>query len=148
MIPLLAAALALAACENPVQVGDEEHAEAGGVVILDAGTGEVLARSLEGRRPFDRPLRLAAGQAVEVQVRFLDAADPDDLDHAFAPHEEEGESLRVTVGNPAVATFLLVEEGDGEVRGVAPGTTTLRFDLMHGEHPDFESGDLMVEVTP
>lgn len=141
LIPLLG----LAACDNPVDE-DDDHPEAGGVVVLLEGTNTVLAQSIGANQPFNQPIQLRVGQALEVEIKFLDADAPQDLSRAFLPHEDEGESLRVTVANPAVASFDF--HGDhGDFDGVAVGTTTAQVQLFHGTHSDFDSGPLSIVVT-
>ena len=139
----LTAVLSTAACsDNPVQ--PDEHPEAGGVVILDAD-GAVLARSVGESVAFDQPIVLGAGTVTEVTILFLDADDPDNLGSAFAPDDEEGQSLRVTIGNEAVAEYQ--DHGDhGDLAAVAAGQTTAVIDLMHGSHSDFQSGLLTITV--
>ena len=130
----LAMILGAAGCDDPLE--PEEHAEAGGVVLLAAGSGTVLSRSIGANAAFDAPLTVPLGGTLEVRVLFLDEAAPADLDRAFPPHEDEGESLRVTVAH-----------GDhGDFSGLAAGTTTASVDLLHGDHADFESGDLTIVV--
>jgi hypothetical protein len=142
-LPLIAAAVMFStACDNPVKPAD--HPEAGGVVILDAGTGVVLTQSI-GNDNFVLPLVLTLGQTLEVEILFLDADNPTDLDRAFHPHEDEGESLRVTITNEAIVTYH--DHGDhGDFEPLAVGATTVRFALWHGNHPDFESGSLTITV--
>jgi hypothetical protein len=142
--PLVVAALLLsAACDNPV--APEDHADAGGVVILDAGTGAVLAQSVGALADFSQPLNLTLGQALEVEILFLDASDPTDLDRAFHPHEEDGESLRVTITNEAIVEYHA--HGDhGDFEPMAAGQTTARIELWHGNHADFRSGLLTIIV--
>ena len=143
--PLLTLVMILAAtgCDDPLE--PEEHAEAGGVVLLATGSGTVLSRSIGANAAFDAPLTVPLGGTLEVRVLFLDEAAPADLDRAFPPHEDEGESLRVTVANGAIASFTA--HGDhGDFSGLAAGTTTASVDLLHGDHADFESGDLTIVV--
>ncbi|MBA2669511.1 MAG: hypothetical protein H0U67_03985 [Gemmatimonadetes bacterium] len=145
--PLLTGLLVVftaAACDGPLD--PEEHPEAGGVVILQRGTNTVLARSVGARAAFDKPLQLRVGQAAEVEVKFLDSDNPNDLSRAFLPDETEGESLVLTVANPAIAAFDF--HGDhGDFEGLAPGTTTATVQLFHGGHSDFDSGTLTINVT-
>lgn len=143
-LPLAAAVLVLAAaCDNPVSPTD--HPEAGGVVILDAGTGAVLATALGANTAFDTQLSLTTGQVLEAEVKFLDAAAPADLARAFFPDEGEGESLRVIVADEAIVSYD--DHGDhGDFTAHATGQTTVQFELMHGSHADFRSGFLTVVV--
>ena len=74
------------------------------MVLLATGSGTVLSRSIGANAAFDAPLTVPLGGTLEVRVLFLDEAAPADLDRAFPPHEDEGESLRVTVANGAIAS--------------------------------------------
>ena len=145
LAPLALGAIALvaASCGDPLQPDD--HPDAGGVVVFAEGTRNVLAMSVGAGVAFDNPITVPLGGTLEVEVLFLDADDPANLDLAFLPRAAEGESLRATVANPAIAGFDL--HGDhADFEGLAPGTTTVRFDLMHGSHSDFASGPLTVTV--
>lgn len=140
---LALAAMTAAACDNPVQ--PEHHPEAGGIVIFSAGTTTVLAQSVGANVDFTMSLDLTVGEPLEVEVMFLDASDPDNPGLAFHPDADEGESLRVTVTNPAVVEYH-DHDDHGDFEPVAAGTTTVVFQLRHGDHPDFESGDLTIVV--
>jgi hypothetical protein len=136
-------ALTAAACNNPVQ--PEEHPEAGGVVIFSAGTTTVLAQSVGATVDFTTTLNLTVGTPLDVEVMFLNASDPTNPSLAFHPDADEGESLRVTVANPAVVEYH-DHDDHGDFEPVAAGTTTVHFQLRHGDHPDFQSGDLTIIV--
>ena len=143
-LPLVAAVVLLsAACDNPVR--PEEHPEAGGVVIRDAGTGAVLAVSVGANVAFAEALELTTSEVLEVEILFLDASDPDDLALAFHPDEDEGESLNVEITNEAIVTYA-DHDDHGDFTAHAAGQTTVRIELMHGGHADFASGDLTVVV--
>lgn len=137
-------AFTAAACDNPVE--PEDHPEAGGVVILAAGTNTVLSMSVGSLTAFTQPITLDAGGSLEVEVLFLDASNPSDLTKAFHPHEDEGESLRVVVANTSVVEYHA--HGDhGDFEAGTAGQTTVVFELMHGSHADFVSGPLTVVVN-
>jgi hypothetical protein len=136
-------ALTAAACDNPVQ--PEDHPEAGGVVIFAAGTNTVLAQSVGANVDFTTSLNLTVGTPLEVEVMFLDVSDPTNLSLAFHPHADEGESLFVDVDNTAVLEYQ-DHDDHGDLEPVAAGTTTVRFELFHGDHRDFRSGLLTVVV--
>jgi hypothetical protein len=144
-LPLVAIALlASTACDNPVE--PEDHPEAGGVVILDAGTGTVLAMSVGALAVFDQPLNLTVAEVLEVEIKFLDADAPTDIARAFFPDADEGESLSVDI-TPDAAILSYDDHGDhGDFTANAAGQTTVRFELMHGGHADFRSGLLTVVV--
>lgn len=143
-LPLVAVALlAGSACDNPIE--PEDHPEAGGVVILDAGTGVVLATSVGARSVFDQPLSLSVSDVLEVEIMFLDADAPTDLARAFFPDADEGETLAVEIDNEALVTYA--DHGDhGDFTAHAAGQTTLDVRLMHGGHEDFRTGALTVVV--
>lgn len=129
-----------AGCDNPLE--EEEHPEAGGVVIVSAQTDAVLATSIGAGSAFDNPITVPVGGALEVEIFFLDA---DDTTQRFLPHADEGESLRVTIADTGIATFE--SHGDhADFEGVSAGTTTATFDLMHGGHSDFATGNLTIIV--
>lgn len=130
-------------CDDPLE--PEEHPEAGGVIIFEAGTQNVLAVSVGRLTPFDKSITVPVGGALEVEILFLDEDDPSNHAAAFHPHEDEGESLRVAIDNESLVGFDV--HGDhGDFLGLVAGTTTARIDLMHGGHSDFESGDLTIIV--
>lgn len=145
--PVLVGTLAIfaAGCGGDDPLEPEEHPEAGGVIILDESTGDLLAASIEANEPFDNPITVPVGGALEVEVLFLDEEDPTDLSRAFLPDVDEGESLRVTIADTGIATFEF--HGDhGDFTGVSAGTTTATFFLMHAGHPDFTSGPLTIVI--
>jgi hypothetical protein len=136
-------ALTAAACTNPIR--PEEHPVAGGVVIFAAGTNTVLAQVVGANVDFTTTLDLTVGTPLEVEVMFLDRSDPTNLSLAFHPDADEGESLRVDVTNEAVVVYN-DHDDHGDFEPVAAGTTTVVFELRHGDHPDFRSGELTVVV--
>jgi hypothetical protein len=143
-MPLAVAVLVMsAACDNPVS--PDEHPEAGGVVILDASSGAVLAMSVGANTAFDEPLTMTVSEVLEVEVKFLNADAPTNIALAFFPDASEGESLRVIIANPAIVEYD--DHGDhGDFEAKAAGQTTAQFELMHGSHADFRSGLLTVIV--
>lgn len=140
---VVALAALTAACDNPVS--PEHHPEAGGVVILAAGTSTVLAQSIGANVDFAGSLDLTLGEPLEIEVLFLDASDPTDLDLAFHPHADEGESLDVEITNTGIVEYH-DHDDHGDLEPVAAGQTTVRFELLHGSHADFRSGLLTINV--
>ena len=135
MISLLAA---VAACDNPVTPGGHEE-EAHGVSIL-LGDTEV-ARYFEGEVTGVLPAVAAGAEGALLTVVFLDH-DGEALD---LEHEEEI-SLRARSANADVADFEVSGFG-GRVQGLSAGSTTIIFDLMHGDHADFSTLGIPVTIT-
>ena len=137
---LLALALALpaAACNNPVDREDDHH-EAAGLVVEDA-QGAVLAR-VDANRTVTGSIPVQNGQDRELRVFFLDE------DGDRIPLAGDEFSLGATVQNTAVAAWTKLAEDRGRVSGRAVGSTTIRFDLMHGGHPDYSAPEIPVSVT-
>ena len=141
--PLFAVALALgiAACDNdPLEV--DEHPEAAGIVIRNAATGQEITRQVGELNPFNNPLLLPAGGAVEVEILYIDEDDPNNL---FLPAADEGEETRVVVADPSIATYA-DHEDHGDFSGLKAGTTTATVQLYHGSHSDYSSGSLNIVV--
>jgi hypothetical protein len=130
-----------AGCDgDPLEPSD--HPEAGGIVIVNAETEAVLATSIARGSAFDNSITVPVGGALEVEVFFLDV---DDLTQRFLPDADGGESLRATIANTAIVSFDF--HGDhADFEGLAAGTTTATFDLMHGGHSDYNSGPLTIVV--
>lgn len=134
MISLLAA---VAACDNPVTPGEHEE-EVHGVSIVQGDTE--VARYFEGEVSGALPPVAAGTSGPLLTLVFLDHdGEPVDVDH------EEEVSLRARSQNTSVADFEVTEFG-GRVVGVAPGATTIIFDLMHGGHADFSTLGIPVTV--
>ncbi len=67
----------------------------------------------------------------------------------FTPHSDEGFSLQYSAENSNVVSFGTVtgaNEWTFQLTGIEEGETTIRFDLMHNGHPDFESQPFQVRV--
>ena len=134
---MFVAALA-AGCDNPVK-GEEHEEEAAGVSIRN-GTTEV-ARYFDGEITGALPT-VAAGQSGPLlAVVFLDH-DGEPLDLGV----ESELTMRARPANTNIADFELSGFG-GRVEGVAAGSTTIIFDLMHGNHADYSTLGIPVTVT-
>jgi len=138
---LLAVALAgaVAACDNPV--GErEDHADAVRVQVLDARSGQELASATSTAATGSLTVR--AGSSRDLFVQFLDASGRP------VSASEAGFSLRGTVTSTGIARFEKTESNAGVLTGVAVGSTSVTFELMHGGHPDFSGRAIPVTVTP
>lgn len=146
---LLAFALyAFAACDNPVDPGDdhghEHHAPEVVAVYLD---GELLAKAGYEPGTVEGEVRVAAGGSLEgLRIVFLD-------DHGHEIDEEDDHWLDVDIADEAVAEFVPSTEGgfEGTLVGLEAGETAVAFSLMHGSvghgHADFISRRIPVIVT-
>lgn len=133
----LTLSLSLAACGNPVE--REDHHEAAGLVVEDA-QGAVLAR-VDQNRAVTGGITLKSGEAREVRVFFVEA------DGERIALDGREFSLRATVQNTGVATWTKLAEDRGRIGGASAGSTTIRFDMMHGGHPDYRGEPIPVTVT-
>jgi hypothetical protein len=142
-VPLaFAAALALAACTNPVS--PETHVSPTGFEILQ--NGQVVVAEQNGSLTGN--LTLQAGQTLgPVTVRFRDGA------NVVAP--DASYFLEVAVANEAIVRFTPSSPGalTGSFQALAPGATTMRVRWMHGRvgspraHHDYQSTPVPVVVT-
>ena len=152
--------------DNPI-VNDHDkeetqlHADADGFA-LEVDGAEVY-RQLQGTHSGD--LTVGVGKEVEVHVVFLDASgtevhvgEAEEDEHG--DDEEETFSLGLSDYDPAIIGIHLSEDGEEhaedehedeeqwrfEVVGLKVGTTKIRFQLLHGDHPDF-TAVLLIPVT-
>ena len=136
----LAAALliGLAACSGTTDA--EDHNEAEGLVVVDEATNQTLV-TVNAQRQVTGTLTVRAGQERAIEVFFLDASG-----NRFTLDGDD-HTLGFTVANTAVAR-LSEHDGHLDLDGVAAGSTTARFQVVHGGHNDYESPDVPVTVTP
>ena len=146
---LFAVALGLVAgaCDNPVDPGEHghhPHAEAV-VVRLD---GEILATA-EGTdgnpetRNSTGSIEVPAGGIVGLlEIEFVDHDG-----HALDLDDDDA-SLGVIVDDETVATFDPDPKGGfaGRVHGHTAGSTTISFILMHGDHAEFTTEPIVIDV--
>ena len=172
---LLAFAALFAACgadDNPVDGDDQEHADADGFILkVD---GNEIYRQFQGTH--EGGITLKVGEELDVLAMFLDhdgdeflpeGAEEEDEEHDH--NEEEVFSLDLIEFDTSIIEVHLYEgEGDDheddsaeedehhddelaekftfEVKGLKAGETTAKFQLLHGDHPDF-TGALLIPVT-
>ena len=161
--------------DNPI-VDDHDHetdapihADADGFV-LEVEEEEVY-RQFQGTHTGG--LTVSVGEEIEVQVVFLDASgaevhigeEEDEDEHGH--DEEETFSLGLSDYDPAIIEIHLENEDEhgeeehdededeheehGEelgfgLEGLKAGTTEIKLQLLHGDHPDF-TGALLIPVT-
>lgn len=143
----LGIALLAAACsDNPVQ--PEEHHEPVRVVIKSGQLEMASAPALNGGN-ITGALTIKVGEeSSHLTVVFVDK-------HGHVIETDDDEWLRVESSNETIAEFEQHEVGEfgGHIHGVAVGSATLTFKLMHGAvgsssaHADFVSAPIPVTVT-
>ncbi|HEX6038465.1 hypothetical protein [Longimicrobium sp.] len=139
---VLFATAALAACDGDgTGPDDHDHEEAVGMVITDQNDATLV--SVNAARQVTGSLTVAAGAARHLSVWFV-AEDGDRFQ--IEPTDDE-HSLDWTVANEAVA--VIDSHGDHmDLDGVAAGSTTVVFHILHGNHSDYDSPAIPITVTP
>lgn len=138
-VAALSIAALLAVCDNPVR--SEHHEDAAGVRVTLSGV--VVAESQGATVVVNNLPSVGVGAETGLlQVRFL-AEDGDVIDLSG----EADFSLAVVFANPSVAAFQAAGAYDGRIRGLQAGTTTVQFELRHGNHADFTSRPFDITVT-
>ena len=172
---LIAFIVLFAACgadDNPVDGDDQEHADADGFILkVD---GNEIYRQFQGTH--EGSITLKVGEELDVLAVFLDhdgdeflpeGAEEEDEEHDH--DEEEVFALSISEFDSSIIEVHLYEgEGDDheddsedegedhedelaekftfEVKGLKAGETGVKFQLLHGDHPDF-TGALSIPVT-
>lgn len=158
--------------DNPITDDHEDevfHADADGFVLkID---GDQVYRQFQGSH--EGELTVAAGEEIHVDVSFLDDHEhefnPIEEQHEAHDHEEDEEeeefALNLSEYDDTIIEIHLDEhedehghsedENDHEdedsglsfgVEGLSAGETTIKLQLMHGDHPDYTAA-LLIPVT-
>jgi hypothetical protein len=131
--PLLALSLA-AGCSD---LGLDAGGEVSGLTIQDAGSVLVTVSS---NSSVSGSLTVARNQSRILTIVLRTAS-------GGVVTPGLGQSIRVTVTNPQVATWAEAGLGVGTLRGVTAGTTSLRVDLMDAGTAVYTSPLITVQVT-
>lgn len=126
--------------KNPVEAG-HEHNEAEGVLLkID---GAVVVRVEEGVVKEGKITVKLNETTNSIFASFLDHDGEE-----FIP-DEEGSYLLPEIADESIATADIVtgQEWHFTITGEKAGTTTLVVKLMHGDHHDFLTPAIPVEVT-
>ncbi len=123
-----AAVFALGGCDSD-PTGTEDHIDPVGIVLVSGGIDVVRVAGLDIVGSFQVNV---GGQTDPFEIEFLDGRG-----NRFLPTEPD-EWLRVTVTHPNLAEWVSDAPGgwSGSIRGLQAGTTTVRFELMHGPAND------------
>lgn len=131
----------IAACDNPVDSNDDDHPgeEAAGIILLR--NGQELVR-VEGGQVPDTLFVPLDGSTGDLQVEFLD----EDGEVFHADDLEEGLELAWEIRGADIITIQSAGAWGFTIQGDTAGETTIRILLMHDDHPDFTTPDIMVVV--
>ena len=158
--------------DNPITDDHEDevfHADADGFVLkVD---GDQVYRQFQGEHTGE--LTVTVGEEIDVQVSFLDDHDhefnPIEEQHEAHDHEEGEEeeefALNLSEYDDTIIEIHLDEHEDEHghsededhhededsdlsfgVEGLSAGETTIKLQLMHGDHPDYTAA-LLIPVT-
>jgi hypothetical protein len=142
----LGVVLTLGACDEDPVSADGDHVDPVGIVVV-SGTVDLV--TVTGLNIIGAFIVEEGGQTDPLAIEFIDAQG-----HRFVPDEPD-EWLRVTVTHPDKAQWVPDAPGAwaGTIRGLLAGTTTVRFELMHGaidsqaSHPDFGTPGIPLVVN-
>jgi hypothetical protein len=138
----LALGIGLGACDDSTTgVDDDEHFEPVTMQLVLGGQVLVTAGSVGG--PVQGEIELEVGQeTAHVTVRFLD-----EDGNVTAPDDDV--FLQVEIEDSGVADFEQDTPGEfgGHFHGEAAGHTDMVFMVMHGDHADWISADVHVDVN-
>lgn len=143
-VPALLLLVAVGACDAD-PIGSDGHPAPVEVRLATAGVYFANATEFQAFGS----LLATEGEAPEVVVEFYNA------DGSFFAVSGD-QYLEVVLDDGTVARWEVENEGDftGNLRGLAVGTTRIRFRLMHGTvgssaaHSDFTSAKIEVNIVP
>jgi len=139
IIPIMLAVLfLLTSCDNPVD-SDDEHAEAEGLVLVDAGDTILTVQNAQ----VSDTLEVVLDEAVRIyEVIFLDG----DGDQIAEEEFDDDFSLGWTVSNESVLSATQASRWSIEIAGLQADTTALVLQLLHLGHPDFTTPEIVTVV--
>lgn len=146
LFAILLAGLVWAGCsDNPVDPTDE-HLEARGVALRMNGTDTVVVDS--NRIKQGRIVVKEGTQTSHISIQFIRESDGT---RAVPPADDDHMKLGWTIADTTIAGVVR-EDDDGEwamhISGLKAGQTTIVIKLLHGDHADFQSIPIPIEVTP
>lgn len=141
---LLLTLLLISCSSNPAEHDHDEcdHFEAEGLIVKL--NDSVIVQQFQGETV--GAIAVTQNQAIRVLVVFLD---PDSV--AIEIHDDDcpDHSLGWTIGDEAIVSIAKVanERWVVDISGLAAGSTTIRFRIFHGDHADFTSLPIDVNVA-
>jgi hypothetical protein len=117
------------------------HDEAIGMALF---RGDSLVASILRGVPSDTLRAVAGVKSEDYDIRFYD-----EDEHLFEAHDDD-KTFSWEIADPAIVEVVQDSGKAGEfefrLRGLAPGTTTIEFFIMHAGHSDFRTGKWPVRV--
>lgn len=139
---LLLIATLTVSCSNSASSEEETHPEPTGVVLYL--NGDLIVEKYSGQDLINNfpPIEKDSVTAL-INTLFID-----EDGNEFIPDEPEA-YLNFEISN---TNIIEIEQHEGElwdfhVKGRQAGTTTLTLQLMHDNHPDFESPAISIQVV-
>ncbi len=131
-----------ASCSNSASSEEETHPEAVGVVLYL--NGDLIVEKYPSQDLINNfPTIDEGNETALISTLFID-----EDGNEFIPDEPEV-SLGFEISD---SNIIEIEQHEGElwefhVKGLQAGTATLTLQLMHDDHPDFESPAIEIEVV-
>lgn len=141
---LVAAALALGACDNPVQP-DDDHADEIAAVEVIALNGTVLASYDTDTGAWSYTtgsnIQLNVGSQLDARVWFVG----EDGDRFQLPFTGNDLTMRIVFAGGGILSTSSVQDFVRFTAGAA-GATTAKIEVRHAGHADFEADGLVFQV--
>lgn len=132
--------------DNPVTPA-EEHFEARGLALRINGVDTVVVDS--NRLKQGRIMIKAGTETDHISIQFIRESDGT---RGVPPDTETEFQLGWTIADTTIANLERDDDHDGKwafhLHGLKPGSTTLVLKLLHGDHPDFQTLPIPIEVVP
>lgn len=123
---------------------EEEHVRPEGLVL--EMNGEEIVTYQNG--VVTGQISVAVGEETDpIHVHFLDAAG-EEIEHDHADNDDS--DVMFEIADEAIAEVVQHEDDENDefhVLGKQAGATTLRVRIGHGDHFDFSSKDITIQVT-
>lgn len=142
---LLSPAISLiTGCDRSTDPHNDEHGEPVAAEVYNRATNELLAytHGTGAGMHWDGSLpHLHIGEELELEIRFLDE------DNHTIPLGDEFE-VRARLAEGAPENIIEIENHIDhiDIEGVSLGETSIVFELWHGNHVDWETPAISVEV--
>lgn len=149
VLVLLFAILSGSSCEDDTISSPTEHFEAVGIIIYSSGV-KVFDYFGPDYDPttsaLDDTIKIQTGLTPRWEAKFYDENrneinSPTDPDNSFSARIDDTNLLNIqwNTGEEGSFSFYL--------NGLMSGSTKIKFQILHGEHPDFETLPVVVTIN-